>query len=53
MATIVRTRTTALLTPAQTLPVLLGINTALLITLDQLGAVPSWVKLAAAMFLEF
>ena len=35
------------------LPVLLGVNTILLVALDRAQVIPSWVKLAAAMFLEF
>lgn len=35
------------------LPMLLGVNTVLLVALDKAQLIPSWVKLAAAMFLEF
>lgn len=35
------------------LPVVLGINTALLIAVEQLHGIPSWLKAAAALFLAF
>ncbi|HUF16658.1 MAG TPA: hypothetical protein VMS12_01300 [Thermoanaerobaculia bacterium] len=35
------------------LPVLLGVNTLVLMALERAQAIPSWVKLAAALFLEF
>ena len=38
---------------SQALPLLLGVNTVLLVALDRAQLIPSWVKLAAAMFLEF
>jgi hypothetical protein len=34
-------------------PVLLGVNTLVLMALERAQAIPSWVKLAAALFLEF
>lgn len=37
----------------QALPLLLGVNSVLLVVLDRAQLIPSWVKLAAAMFLEF
>lgn len=49
----IKARSAALVSPGHALSVLLGINTTLLVALDQLGAIPAWVKLAAAMFLEF
>lgn len=50
---VIKARSIAQVTPAQLLSFVVGANTALLVALDQLGAVPSWVKLAAALFLEF
>ena len=41
------------LTIPYALPALLGVNSVLLVVLDGAGLIPSWVKLAAAMFLEF
>lgn len=35
------------------LPVLLGLNTMVLVALERAQLIPSWVKLAAALFLEF
>lgn len=48
----VRTKT-ELLTSGYALPMLLGVNTLVLVALDQLGAVPSWIKAAATLFLAF
>jgi hypothetical protein len=50
---LIRTRPAAIATPGQLLSLIVGANTALLLALDRLGAIPSWVKLAAALFLEF
>jgi hypothetical protein len=49
----IKARSAAVVSPGQALSMLLGMNTAMLVALDQLGVIPSWVKLAAAMFLEF
>lgn len=38
---------------AQALPALLGVNTLVLFGLDRLQLIPSWVKLAATIFLGF
>lgn len=38
---------------AQAMPVLLGVNTLVLFGLDRLQLIPSWVKLAATIFLGF
>lgn|GEM_PF-2377672 len=35
------------------LPTLLGVNTLVLVGLDRLHLIPSWVKLAATSFLGF
>lgn len=35
------------------LPALLGVNTLVLVALERAQLIPSWVKLAAAFFLEF
>lgn len=42
-----------LLTSGYTLPMLLGVNTLVLLALDQLGGIPSWIKAAATLFLAF
>ncbi|MEO8217325.1 MAG: hypothetical protein ABI718_09600 [Acidobacteriota bacterium] len=34
-------------------PTVLGANAVVLLALDQLHAIPSWVKLAATIFLSF
>ncbi len=35
------------------LPMLLGANAFALFALEQLGAIPAWIKTAAAIFLTF
>jgi len=35
------------------LPAILATNTFVLLALDQLGQIPTWVKTAAALFLSF
>lgn len=42
-----------LLTSTYTLPMLLGVNTLVLLAVDQLGGIPSWIKAAATLFLAF
>jgi hypothetical protein len=32
---------------------MLGLNTLVLLALDQAGAIPSWIKTAATLFLSF
>lgn len=41
------------LSAAYTVPALLAANTAALFALEQLGAIPTWIKTAAALFLAF
>ena len=48
-----KVRTATVVDARYVLPALLGVNTLLLVALDRLHAIPSWVKLAAALFLEF
>ena len=38
---------------AYTVPALLAVNTAALFALEQLGAIPVWIKSVAALFLAF
>lgn len=50
------TRTTRLetaLSASYMLPGVLALNTVTLLALDRLGAIPQWVKAAAALFLAF
>lgn len=35
------------------LPGMLAVNTVVLLALDQLGGIPSWLKTVAALFLAF
>lgn len=41
------------LTAGYTLPAVLAANTVALFALEQLGAIPAWIKTAAALFLAF
>jgi hypothetical protein len=36
-----------------TLPMLLGTNALALFALEQVGAIPTWIKTAATLFLSF
>jgi hypothetical protein len=38
---------------SQMLPVVLGINTVLLVAIEQTQGIPSWLKGAATLFLAF
>jgi len=40
-------------TTSYLLPAMLGANTLALLALEQLGAIPNWIKTAAALFLAF
>jgi hypothetical protein len=56
MNNVAQTRTTrleAVFSAAYVLPSLLAVNTVALFALDQLGGIPSWIKTAAALFLQF
>lgn len=48
-----RTKLESLLSAQYLLPALLGANTMALVALDRLGAFPTWIKTAAALFLAF
>jgi hypothetical protein len=56
MNNVAQTRTTRLenvLSANYVLPSMLALNTVALLALNHLGAVPQWVKTAAALFLAF
>ena len=56
MNNVAQTRTTRLeaaFSAAYVLPSLLAVNTVALFALDQLGGIPTWIKTAAALFLQF
>jgi hypothetical protein len=57
MNNVAQTRTTRFeltaVSSAWALPGVLAVNTVALLTLEQLGGVPSWVKAAVALFLAF
>jgi hypothetical protein len=56
MNNVAQTRTTRLegvLSASYVLPSTLALNTVVLLALDQLGGIPSWVKTAVALFLAF
>ncbi len=54
MDNVVETRSNAVSqASSHTLPMLLGINTFALLTLDRLGQIPSWIKSVVAVFLAF
>lgn len=56
MNNVATTRTTSkleALPAAWILPAMLAVNTCALLALDRLGAVPEWLKTAAALFLSF
>ena len=38
---------------AYVLPGVLAVNTVVLVALDQLGGIPSWLKTVTALFLSF
>ena len=46
-------RLEAVLSASYVLPSMLALNTVALLALDRLGAIPQWVKTAAALFLSF
>ncbi len=48
-----RTRTASIVSTHYLLPAMLAANTLVLLALEQLGAVPDWIKTAAALFLAF
>ena len=47
------TRLESVLSAQYVLPSMLALNTVALFALDRLGAMPEWVKTAAALFLAF
>jgi hypothetical protein len=47
------TRTTAAVSVQAALPILLAANTFALLAIDRMGALPEWIKSAAALFLAF
>lgn len=56
MNNIAQTRVTKLEPAVSTtyvLPGMLAVNTVVLLALDQLGGIPSWLKTVAALFLAF
>ena len=52
MKSIAQTRTQAI-SMSSLLPLILAINTAALLALNQLGGIPNWIKSAVALFLSF
>lgn len=55
MNNVATTRTSKLeaVSAAWILPSMLAVNTCALLALDRLGAIPEWLKTAAALFLSF
>ncbi len=48
-----RVKTVSLASTHYLLPAMLAANTLVLLALERLGAVPDWLKTAAALFLAF
>jgi hypothetical protein len=54
MKTIAQIRNqTAAASLSSVLPVVLAFNTFALLTLERLGGIPTWIKSAVALFLQF
>lgn len=54
MKSLADTRTNAAAASMSTaLPMLLAVNTFALLAIDRLGGIPTWIKSAVALFLQF
>jgi hypothetical protein len=53
MKTIAQIRNQTAVSLSSVLPVVLAFNTFALLTLERLGGIPTWIKSAVALFLQF
>jgi hypothetical protein len=54
MKALAETRTTATAASVSSaLPMILAVNTFLLLAIDRLGGIPTWLKSTVALFLQF